>query len=544
MRRLGRGLPVIVLLIGTVGCVDLDVANPNAPDLERALATAGDVESLNGGAFYSWHRGSYWFAGPGLFLSTQSFQHSSWSCCAGLLSAIPRPAIVNDPADPAYRHFTEPWTWNYRALSAAADGLRAIAGSSTIVNGLGEEGVLRARAYGRFVQGMAHATLAILYDRAFVVDETTELVDASGALALEKPLGYDAVMDAALGYFDEAIELAGQGSFTIPTQWLPTYTETTAAELARVAHSMKARYRAAVARTPAERRAVDWAAVIADVDAGVQDDWDLDLNAYDGWWNDVILYGTFRGWSQVANFVSGMADTSGNYQRWLEIPLLEREEIFRDGDPFLYFTPYTRYPKGTTVAEQVANPGTLYKIPTAEIDGWNISGVWQKPDRGSWRWSYYWGYEYNHYYLEDWRYSEIDIDEMRMLKAEGLYHQGDRAGAASLVNLTRTAAGLDATDAAGTNTSCVPRLPDGTCGDLFEMLKWEKRHEARFDGLLSAPWYFDSRGWGDLYRGTQLQFPIPCQELQIMDMMPCYSFGGVGGDMAADRSMYRWPGEG
>ena len=56
--------------------------------------------------------------------------------------------------------------------------------------------------------------------------------------------------------------------------------------------------------------------------------------------------------------------------------------------------------------------------------------------------------------------------------------------------------------------------------------------------------FIDSRGWGDLYAGTQLQFPIPCTELELAGMLPCYTFGGVGGDMAAPVSTYNWPDEG
>ena len=534
-----RLLAGVLLIVTVAACADLEVTNPNDPDAQRALATPGDVESLIGGAYYSWHRGAYWYSGPGMFLSTQSFQHSAPWANAGMVfySWIPRPAVVNDPADQFYGNFSYPWTWGYRALSAVADGLKAINNNPAIAEELGDADVLRARAYGKFVQGLTHAMLATLYDQVFVVDETTDLtVD-------QTPVPYDQAMDAALGYFDEVISLASGASFTIPTNWLPTYTETTADELVAAAYSMKARYRAAVARTPAERQAVDWNAVISDVNNGVQADWDMEMNFSKGWADDVILYGSYRGWNEVANFVVGMADQSGLYQRWLDVPLLEREAIFSDGTPFLYDTPDLRFPQGTTVAEQVANPGTIYKIPTAEIDGWNIAGVWSKPDRQKWRWSYYFGYDHANYYIVDWRSTEIDIDEMNLLKAEGYYYQNNLAEVANIINTTRTAAGLNATDATGTNTSCVPKLPDETCGDLWEMLKWEKRHEARMDGLMSAPWYFDSRGWGDLWVGTQLQFPVPCQELQVLQMLPCYTFGGVGGDMAAPVSTYNWPNE-
>jgi hypothetical protein len=73
------------------------------------------------------------------------------------------------------------------------------------------------------------------------------------------------------------------------------------------------------------------------------------------------------------------------------------------------------------------------------------------------------------------------------------------------------------------------------------MLKWEKRMEVNMQGLFGAPWYFDSRGWGDLWFGTPLQFPAPCKELQVLQLLPCYTFGGMAGDMGSPGSTYQYP---
>jgi hypothetical protein len=103
--------------------------------------------------------------------------------------------------------------------------------------------------------------------------------------------------------------------------------------------------------------------------------------------------------------------------------------------------------------------------------------------------------------------------------------------------------GLNATTSTGVNTSCVPRLPNGTCGSLFEMLKWESRMETWQRGPYAASWYFNGRGWGDLYIGTPLQFPIPADQLQVLGLGAAYTFGGIGGTMAAPKSSYNFPGE-
>ena len=54
----------------------------------------------------------------------------------------------------------------------------------------------------------------------------------------------------------------------------------------------------------------------------------------------------------------------------------------------------------------------------------------------------------------------------------------------------------------------------------------------------------DSRGWGDLFKDTPLEFPAPCKELQTLGILPCYSFGGSGGEMSAPASTYYFPPEG
>ncbi|MDH5758941.1 MAG: hypothetical protein OEZ65_05080 [Gemmatimonadota bacterium] len=528
MRNIKKGLLVgSMLLFGVAGCADLEVVNLNDADAARALSAAGDVESLITGGYNTWFNGVYSYSGPGLFLSNSAFQHNAPWANAGMekYGRLPRVPIVNDAADPYYGNFTRPWYYSYRAIAATSDGLRAL-DDPAIADELGAADVLRDRAFARLVLGVAHATLAVLYDQGFVVDETTDV------LVEQTPVSYSEMMNAAFGYFDEAISLAGQGTFSFPTNWMQA--DVTSANLPALVRSLKARYRAAMARTPAERAAVNWSQVVADVDAGISASFVVEADWNTGWDNEVIGYGQYPGWTEVAYWIYGMADQSGNYQTWLDLTLSTKDPN-PGGVAMLIVTPDLRFPQGATVAEQRAAPGTYLESPSS------IANVWARPDRGTWRWSYYRQYRYQDYYDGVLDYNEINHTEMRLLKAEGLYRAGDLAGAAAIINETRVPNGLNATDAAGLNTSCVPKLPDGACGDLWEMLKWEKRMEVNMEGLLGAPWYFDGRGWGDHWVGTPLQFPAPCRELQVLNILPCYSFGGAGGDMAATGSTYAWP---
>lgn len=541
MKSIMKRVACVGVLLGLTACADLDVVNPNAPDAGRALATPGDVESLIAGSFQQWWNVSNEDAGPTPILANQSFMWSAWPANFGMVfySGFPRIEVVNSATDGFYGNMLDyAWSQNYRALSAVSQGFQSL-DDPEIAEGLGEDRVLRARAYGRLVQGLAHGSLALLYDEAFIIDETFD------PLNIPPSVVYEEVMAAALGFFDDAISLATGADFTIPAEWMSVAV--TADELVRIAHSMKARYRANVARTPAERAAVDWDAVIADVDAGVgEDGWWMETGYFTAWDHEIAAYMSQPsiGWAQASYMIFGMADQSGKYQEWLSAPPADRHPDLASG-PFLIQTPDLRFPQGATLQEQRDNPGMDHVLTG---DPHMIIGHldWRQPARGTHRWSYY-----RSAHMDFVRILSVDVPtpeitpaEQRLLKAEGLLRNGDPGGAAALINVSRQAAGLTATDAAGTNTDCVPKLPNEDCGDLMEILKWEKRLETMVWGVHSVSWFFDGRGWGDLYAGTPVTLPVPCQERELL-VQECNTYGGEpSAPGSAPVSTYAYPFEG
>jgi hypothetical protein len=468
-------------------------------------------------------------------LSNAAFQHNAPWANAGMekYGRLPRVAFINSIADGDYNYMTRSWFYSYRAIAAVADGIKSL-DNPDISGALTDDELGSARAFGKFVQAMSHATVATLFSQGFVVDETTDLA------AEQTPLPYTELMGVAMGYFDEAISLSQSASWTLPEDWMKAAL--TGPELARVAHSMKARYMAGVARTAAERQALSWTAIIGEIDAGVNVDFYAFYDDANGWNWDAGAYDTYYGWSQANYFIYGMADQSGNYQMWNSTSLDSKSHTINDV-PILLVTPDQRFPQGTTVdAQRATSTADRYiRINTAKETG----GTWARPDRGKWRWSWYKHNQYENYWNEEvYDIAEIRAVEMRLLKAEGLFYMGSKGQAADLLNITRTNAGLNAADAAGTNTSCVPKLPNGSCGDLWEMLKWEKRMETIVSGPFAAGWFFDSRGWGDLWKDTWLHLDIPCADAQVLQLLPCVGYGGPGGEMGAPLSTYQWNGEG
>jgi hypothetical protein len=534
-----------LLLFGAMGCADLDVTNPNAPDRDRALTEAGDVESLLGGAFSNWHLAMNDIDGPGPLLSTIAFQHSAFPANFSMVfySGFPRREFVNDQARGEYFEVANAWIWNYRAISSVNDAIQAIDAGEFQLPADRER---RARAFGAFVRGLAHGSVALMFDQGPIVDESVGFDEAGlPDVSLDDFVSYEELMEAAMGFFDEAIAQAEAGPFPdIPSAW--AQNDITRDQLIGYAHAMKAQFRAANARTPEERGAVDWQAVLDDL--GQAQPWTIEYGPTEDRYHFNWLYMNFLGWSQETYFIMGMADQSGNVQQWFERDVLEREPVI-DGQEVLVVTPDTRFPQGATIEEQEANPGTQIRLPP----GANAVAGWARPDRGTWRWSYYkWiqadpALEFGDAYTSHLnRYAgvgTIDVlpeSELRMLEAEANFWLGNLGATASLVNESRTAAGLNATDAGGTNASCVPRIPvgDWPCADdLYELMKWEWRMENRMYFPYSAPWYFHGRGWGDLPEGTPLHFPVPAREYEL-EGGERYTFGGIGGPGASAGSTY------
>jgi hypothetical protein len=332
MKRATSGLAALLLFFA-VGCVDLEVKNLNDPDAERALSTPGDVESLIAGGVQAWI-GCLFYGGPTMWISNASAEHvAPWGNSGmEMYARIPRIPTQNIAGADNVGNLTFCWYRAYRAIAAVADGLKQIESGAV---DLGAEGNLRARAYGKYVQGLAHGTIAMMYDSGFVYDETID--PATQEVLLQ---GYDAMMTAALGYFNQAATLARSGTFTVPSTWISQ--DMSSDYLAQLAKSQAARFRASVARTPAERAAVDWDQVVADVNDGITETWYNNSQCSQGTFCDnAMQYRMYYYWHMQNNWYLGMADQSGNYQAWINTPTIDKQ-------PFLIVTPDTRWPQGPT----------------------------------------------------------------------------------------------------------------------------------------------------------------------------------------------------
>ena len=425
-------------LLGAVSCLsactDLNVPQANEPDSERVLSNSGDVVPLFAGSFNTWFNGVYAAQGPYAVLNNMTFQNNGpWANNgADLYGRIPRVGVINDIAAHYYSNIVRVWYWAYRANASVSDGFRALS-NPTISEDFSTEELAQLRAYGKFVQGMAHATVALFYDRGFIIDETTD-----PGLPHE-PVDYPELMEAAFRKFDEAIDVAETSEFTLPFSWMQA--DLSSRDLVRVINSYKARFRSQVARTKEERGSLDWSAVLNDVETGIQSDFEISMDWNAGWYNQALDFTPYTSGNSFTYFMYGMSDQGGNVAEWLDLNLAEKSSLLPDGRPVLIVTPDLRFPQGVTVEEQRAAPGTYFRI----MDPDEVGNTWKAPQRGTWRWSWYKaGHEkfQSYWLLEKFDQPEILLGPVNtMVKMVYLGHGNHRSPIPSHRKLPATSAG-------------------------------------------------------------------------------------------------------
>ena len=517
---------VLSASMALVACQDnpLAVDNTGQPDVAKVYGSPKDVETIISKLYQQMWNAQQGNTGIGVQTMVMSFESHSALANFGLgaRAAIPRGTISNSLGNANQTENFQDFDGLQRNARSAANAVAAVYKFNAANNTIGSPARdIRAKSFGYFALGYALGNVALIYDSAAIILPTTPSDEIP-------PLSdYKAVMSAALQMLDSALVLSsspnatsGAGGFPIPGGWV-SGSDLSIASFQKLVRSYKARFRAGVARTPAERQAADWNAVLADATAGITADFIVNADATNGWalgWRNQLAVDPT--WSQMTPFILGMADTTSAYDAWLATPLTSRS-------PFLLRTPDKRFPSGETRAEQQAVTGSgrggtpagsiLYfrNRPTGEDSPAEPWGTW---------------------YYDNWRFwgaraaggngpiVAFAVAENDMLAAEADLRTGKIAQAAALIDKTRVRAGLPSvagitslTQQVPGGSACVPRVPQGpsftttACGTIFEAMKWEKRVETSFTGY--AQWYIDSRGWGDLGEGTVLQWAVPWQEL-------------------------------
>lgn len=537
-----RKLWAMGLALALFGCdslTDLEVINENNPETLRTLATSADLENLIGGSFLTYWNGTQHTTPFGILAVLGDENSASWGNWGMNDAGFEPRRVFNNSSTYSYSDASEdPWNGMYGALSAASDGIAAI--NEGLKIGAGGKDNPRALAFAKFVQGMSLGWLAMMFDKAIIFDEETDLVAAAEGDFEFAP--YGEVMTAALTKMDEAIALASANTFTLNPDWFGNLNPGSA-EFVRIMHSFKARMMAHVARGTAEANAIGWSAVLSEINAGITEDLVFISEPGQTWWSTWTNRATDgETWGRADYKGIGFMDASDGYKDWLATPVGSRDEFEMDTPDLRIWGcgvdgdlgGQCRSVDGST-SRNARTGGDLGQANDQE-PGLYFRFFGSSPfpaNRGTMVWSNYhhWRYE-DTFENNQGPMEHMLVAEMNLLKAEAYIQTGQAALAMDIINATRVPAGLVTVDVNG--APCPPALT--TC-ELMDHLIYEKRLETWNTNTGSG--YFDRRRWGNpaptsthhrgLVEGSPMHFPVPGAELEVLEL-PTYTFGGVGAE--------------
>ncbi len=500
-----------LLGIGALGaCKSLDVSNPNEPDAGRALADPAALEALAGGTLRTWfNTWSGMSAGGVLTTQAQSFSSSWNNFNMNFYSSLDADGTRNtrswqNDLAAAGRTSIE-WLWYnyYSTLSSANDAVKAIKGGVVINNASDTK---RAETIATLMQGLTLSGLALNYDKAFIVIETTDVSTLQYSDRKQ-------MRDAAVTKLLAASTLAKASSFTTPAGWT-NGTPYTSDQIARIANTMAALTLALWPRNAAENAQVNWASVASYASQGMSSGTPFNFvftgDGYVDWIHEILVWFDGIDGGRVHTRVSNLLDPVTQKTPW---PL--------SGNP----PPNSadkRLGDGSFGDESIEEAfGTIPKTANGGTDfAW--SGIAPfRPDRGSYHQSNIGHVRYDLSGNQDptgiyggfGPAPVLTAGLNDLLWAEALIRSsGSLAQAATLINKTRVTRGGLSAAAAG----------DGAAG-LLTKLYYEQ--EIEMMGLGAIPFY-NRRRIDGLIQGTPREMPIPARELGVLGQA-LYTWGGT-----------------
>lgn len=484
-KRLGGLSAGVMLVLASGACqTDLDVTNPNNPDVERALATAEDVQNIAISSVNSWYLASTYYE-PYMMLGVTADVLSANFGNFGMRfnNLEPRIPYENNSAGGDREVTNRPWEDNYSTIGAANDVIRVIR-NETLGDATPDDRYLHLAL---FTRAASLTNLALIFDRAFVVNEDfNPETDPKPELVT-----YQQAADSASKWWDELITETTGDNFSYTSSVFPMVPNTlNTARLARIANTMHALLLAYTPRRAADVPAVNWAKVKALAEKGIG-------TGTAGAPFNVNVQGDATNWYSLINYY-------GNEQSWVrvDVRLINR----MDG---------TTPPKfNGTIAPKGTSPDARY-----DTDFTHAGNVIGDPGRGIYMQTPWYHSRYEHHARLQTTGARTAVPyllaaESDLVLAEAIIRtSGNLADAATLINITRVGrGGLPAATAAEGATR------------LLEYIDYEREVELLNSSGMA---FFRRRHVDGLQPGTVRHLPIPAKELETLQL-PIYTFGGVG----------------
>lgn len=499
-RSLGAVLGAGALVMSAACSQDLSVQDKQAPDVTRALGTPADVQNLAISSANSWYLTSATID-PWVMLDVTgdilTMNYGNFG--ARFNNLQPRIPYANDPANNDFEVAQYPWSGGnsapgfYPTIGAANNVLKAVAGGMVLPGGTDQY-----KALAQWSQAGSLMQLALMYDKAFIVDETYDPA-TSAPLALAK---YTDVAKAAQAKLDAVIAATtGKGWTYAASDFSLEGGPLTSDLIAKVANTQAAMLLAYTPRTSAEAATVNWTQVLAYANKGITSDFVIKGDGGNNWYSQLVDYEDLPGWMAIdQRLVHRMVPCVDSMYNGVDEPPNCPHDARVAADP-----------NGTDPNTYIVNPTGTDIVYTPHVQG--------DPGRGIFMQSPY----YHERYLNV-SYQQDDANdgplpyilkaENDLLKAEALVRtHGDKALAASLINNTHVTRG-----------QLTPILATDADKTMLDAITYEREVE-----LLATNGYsfYYARHDDQLQDGTLHHLPVPAKELET-DGLAVYTFGGVG----------------
>jgi hypothetical protein len=475
MKRIYRNLALVLLVLLAAGChKDLEVEYNNLPDTEIVWKTPTGAYGMVQGTFYNWYMTITSSISPRMAMWVMADQGTCSWANSGMyhLSAEPRVGFNNTTSYTYADIFATFYNDIYGNLTIANHSVAAINRGMTFEE-IGQK-TEKVKAMGYFIQGISLGYLGLNYDKAFIVTDQT---DINSAIPVS---GYKEILAQAVLSLDKCIEVCESANFTIEDNWIngSSYSST---ELKQLASSFAARFVVYGARNSNENDQVDWNRVLNYANNGIQRD--LAPTMDNSNWKCWYKYYTVRpGWARIDSRIINLMD---NRYPW-------------------------RFPDNGENPPSAQSEDNRLRTDFKFVSSNNM-----KPERGYYHYS---NYEYvrSTYAISTHTGEVVDfsVAENELVKAEALLRTGNLAGALDIIN----------TGSRVTRGGLNPLHANSTAEKILNAIFYERDIELIQTGFGIA--FYDMRRRNMLQPGTMLHFPIPAEQLMVMEL-PNYTFGGV-----------------
>jgi hypothetical protein len=291
-------ISLTMLLLALQSCADLSVENLNDPDRELATQNPGDIEGLVVGGYNTWALMASWRT-----LLPHTVQ-SDWG--TGTVGNwwvnngghVPREEFPNTPTA-SYRDVNQDFWDDFNGSMANANiAIAAIEGGVIIED---EAYTLAIKAAAQFLQALNLGSLGLMYDQAFIIDETTDLENLDGI----ELVPYDVVLLEALNKIEAAratiglARNAGMDSLpsglipslgTIDSRWSAVGSTISWDNFEKIMNSYAATFIVMGARSVTENDQINWQEVYDYASAGIDFDFAPISDNNTNWQSQLLRY--------------------------------------------------------------------------------------------------------------------------------------------------------------------------------------------------------------------------------------------------------------